>query len=102
MGMPGHIQVEITTSFNDEKNTISRHIKMLNWYGLNGLSFCSYFDDIAKGKSSEYINKFICMLYSDTSDLKDGIYKLANIKVDEHYKYRPIEEVPENERDMYE
>jgi hypothetical protein len=106
MGLPGHVKIKITTTC--ERNVFTRKLEILGWTGLCGLSVsaCYYDLEVTKKESkrdTEYSLNRLKSILSDTLDLPDGFYKIANIQMEDcTYKFRPIEEVPEEDRDLYE
>lgn len=68
MGLPGVVQIKITTNFDEKENSASRTVQYLGGWGLNCLSACTLGED-----KFWHINRNII---ADTIELPDGIYTL--------------------------
>ena len=87
MGLPGVIQIKITTTFDEDANSASRTIQFVNGWGLNCLSACT----LGTGKYW-HINRNIM---ADTIKLPDGTYTLDRQHVGPEqfdYKWSPTKD----------
>jgi hypothetical protein len=84
MGTPGWIDIEISTTIDEQSETYSRNLKLVNWMGLNGLSFAyNFMPKINSGKDRlhKMMKRFI--------DIPDGQYRMTRVKQpsDDPYDY---------------
>ena len=101
MGLPGHAKLRIKTVC--ENSVFSRKIELLGWNGLCGMAVAGYFLDAEEQKKSTRSYDLLKNLINDTMLLEDGVYKISKIDTGNGiYKYRSIEEVPKENRDLYE
>lgn len=92
-----------------------RSIKHHGGWGLNNLSdeFSFYSNQLRNrpevkhltseehAKADEMDKKHLLRILSDTIDFPDGVYKITRYYSEGESKYMDIEEVPEEERDLY-
>jgi hypothetical protein len=89
MGLPGIININITTSFDEGSNSVSRRIYYLGGWGLNCLA-ASHLGD------PEFWWDINRSIMEDTIDLRDGTYTLENKYVGPgpfDYKWSPTENI---------
>lgn len=84
MGMPGWVDIEISTSIDEQSETYTRSLKLITWMGLNGLSLAYDFDPkitSEKDHLHKMMKKFI--------DIPDGRYRMTRVKQpsDDPYDY---------------
>lgn len=87
MGIPGTINIEITTVFDPEKNLVTRTIRYVSGHGLNALSA----SQLGTGEFWEIDRDIV----SDTIDLPDGEHKLCRAHVGPgqfDYMWRPTDD----------
>ena len=80
MGMPGHIQVEITTDFDPENNSVTRRLRFFGGEELDSVA------EIAAANLGDFENwDMNHEILRDTSDFEDGLYKLVHVRVWDGY-----------------
>ena len=87
MGMPGYVIIEIKTTVDTDKNTVSKSIQYLGGVGLNALSLDFDFDSETQKEADHLYIKNI--LFRDLSMLPDGKYKIAKLKRPEDFLADP-------------
>lgn len=85
MGLPGNIDIEITTAFDAEKGSVTRSIRFVGGWGLN----CLVASDLGDQRWW-HLNRTIV---ADTIELPDGRHKVDRQHVGPghlDYKWMPI------------
>lgn len=94
MGLPGSIDVEITTTFDDREGSVSRKVRFVSGWGLNCLAASEIGDPDCWN-----INRSIV---ADTIDLPDGRHKIDRQHVGPgqfDWKWTPVENAEDCDED---
>lgn len=84
MGMPGSVTIKITTTFNEEENSVSRSIQFVDGNGLNSLVTSEMGSEESWG-----VNKDVM---ADTIGLPDGVHTIELLNIKNAVIWIPVQE----------